>query len=415
MNAQSVVSCARAEGAARPKAPGHPLGTMSSMRFLVIASLLMLLVLFGFSDRVQAQDAGVSVPSQVEVVVIGSPHLRQMKAAERPATDGVLRKLQEFEPDLVVVEWLHPSIDPATTSNYRPLESRIDLARRWGYDPAELEPSTTRTRAQLTAAQAAALPTAAIRVELGKLHYLVGDPLNAGYQWWIADQAGADVASLKPLTKDNFEGHELEVWGFPIARDRGLEYLTPFDYQGDDAAWIWDEIVERMAFHLVAVKHGLKQGDSEWEATLGRYFAALQAEVAEGDPAWSREYGDISEAEEFLEVVSIWTTRRETRAQAADADGIAMMRRIQSPENTAEKRRMYDEVFPKISFEGLGQRLVDNWLRRNERMVDFVEQDVRRLAARKVLILVGEGHKPFLDAELRERGYRVASAQELLH
>lgn len=381
---------------------------------VVMSSLLTILVTVGFSDRLAAQDASGFVPSEVDVAVIGSPHLLQMPAAARPTTDSVLRKLMRFEPDLVVVEWLHPSIDPATTGNYRPFENRPELAQLWGYDLAELASSTSLTRAQLESAKESARSTAAIRVELGKLLYLAGDRLNAGYQWWMADQAGADVDNLASLTNENFEGHELEVWGFPIARERGLEYLTPFDYQGDDAAWIWDDIVERVATHLVEVEHGLEQGDPGWDAAMGRYFTTLQAQVAGGDSTWSREYGDIREGREFLEVVSIWTTRRGARTQPADANGIAMMRRLQSPEYMAEKRRMYDDVFPRISLDGLGRRLVDNWLLRNERMVDFVAQDARRLGARRVLILVGEGHKPFIDAELRERGYRVASALDLL-
>lgn len=361
-----------------------------------------------------AQGIDEPAPAQVEVVVIGSPHLRQMDEADRPATDGVLPKLQRFEPDLVVVEWLHPSIDPATTGNYRPFTDRVDLARRWGLDLGGLDSSITRVRAVIDSAKRSDGNTDSLRVELGKLLYLSGDRLNAGYQWWIAEQGGPQVDSLKPLTRDNFEGHELEVWGFPVAHAQGHEYLTPFDYQGDDAAWNWDEIVERVAVHLISEKHGLEPGDTGWEAAVERYGAMLGAQVAGADSVWLREYGDIAEAREFLEVVTIWTARRAAQGPEPERDGLAMLRRIQSPGHIADKRRMYDDVFPRISLDGLGRRLVDNWLRRNERMVDFVDQDIRRLDARRVLILVGEGHKPFLDDELRERGYQVVSALEVL-
>ncbi len=90
------------------------------------------------------------------------------------------------------------------------------------------------------------------------------------------------------------------------------------------------------------------------------------------------------------------------------------MRYNQSPEHDARSRFMYAQVFPRISLNGLGQRLVDNWKLRNRRMVDFVEQDVKRLNRKRVLILVGEGHRPFLLDELKKRGYRIRPASEFM-
>lgn len=58
-------------------------------------------------------------PAQVEVVVVGTPHLSQMNPKGKPAIDLIRRGLARFDPDHIAVEWLHPSIDPATTNNYQ--------------------------------------------------------------------------------------------------------------------------------------------------------------------------------------------------------------------------------------------------------------------------------------------------------
>lgn len=46
-------------------------------------------------------------------------------------------------------------------------------------------------------------------------------------------------------------------------------------------------------------------------------------------------------------------------------------------------------------------------MRRNERMLNFALADVQRLGSRRVMILVGAGHKFAIEDLLRQRGYRV--------
>lgn len=352
-------------------------------------------------------------PTQVEVIVVGSPHLRQIDPKDRPPTDRIRRALARFEPDHVVVEWLHPSVDPSTTGNYRPFENLDSLARLWGYDRDPLDVALVRTLDSLGRRKLHGLPTASTRVELGKLRYLSRDRLNAGYQWWIAERSGAEVSDLERLTSGNFENHELEVWGFPIAFERGIEYLTPFDYQGDDAAWIWTDIVAAVAVHAIEKKHGLKEGDVGWDDAVERYSRSMQAHASKEDSSWLGQYGDIQEVAEFAQVVDLWNAKRSKEGRDHPA-GLPTMRYLQTEEHEANKRYMYDEVFPRISLDGLGRRLVDNWILRNRRMVDFVEQDVERLGRTRVMILVGEGHRPFIDEELRKRGYRVMPTIEFI-
>jgi hypothetical protein len=288
------------------------------------------------------------------------------------------------------------------------------LAQSWGYRLDDNETALARTREALATQERQGQSVAALRVELGKQYYLSRDRLNAGYQWWIAERDGSDVADLKRLTTDNFRGHELEVWGFPIALAHDINFITPFDYQGKDAGWIWDEIVQLVAFHAVSVKHGLKQGDEGWERVLEQYFNGMAAWASSGDGTWLEEYGSIPEVAEFADVVRIWTARRSAKPPYDKQAGLAAMHYYQTPAHAADTRYLYDEVFPLISLDGLGQRLVDNWIQRNRRMADFVEQDLKRLRSRRVLVIVGEGHKPFLDAEFVRRRYNVINATEFL-
>ena len=382
--------------------------------------LLGVMVSLSLAGQVQARQPSQTAaqpfdPTRVEVVVVGVPHLQQIDQEDWPATALILRILARFAPDHIALEWLHPGIDPATTTNYAPLENPAVLAKLWGVDRAQVDTTLTQTADVLRLQQSSGLPSAPTRVALGKLYYLRGDLLNAAYQWWIADQEGEGVSDLKRLTYDNFSRHEIGVWGFPLAYEQGLAYLTPFDYQGEDAAWIWMEIVEAVMVHAIEQRHGLHPGEAGWDTAAAEFGSAAEAYANGRDPAWLSMYGDIKEVAEFAEVVDIWTARRSNPRAEDDPTGLSQMRYVQSSEHTVDKRYMYDAVFPKISLHGLGQRLVDNWILRNRRMVDFVEQDIKRLHRSRVLLLVGEGHRPFLDDEFVRRGYRVRPAEALFN
>ncbi|MFO7608822.1 MAG: hypothetical protein R6X35_06435 [Candidatus Krumholzibacteriia bacterium] len=194
------------------------------------------------------------------------------------------------------------------------------------------------------------------------------------------------------------------------AKGRPTHAGDPFDYQGEDARWIWFDIVMRVMAHAIQQKHGLLEGDEGFAAAFGRYADMLEAYAGGDDPAFIKEYGDLEAVREFIAVFNAWEDRRNARDQAGETDGLAHLRRVQSDAYAAQKREMYEDVFPMITLDGLGQQLADNWMLRNARMIDFVEQDARRFASERILIIVGEGHKPFLDDELRQRGYKVVSS-----
>lgn len=76
----------------------------------------------------------------------------------------------------------------------------------------------------------------------------------------------------------NFEGHELRTFGFHIAREQGLEYLTPFDYQGPDAgSEIWGETLDLLSARAVRAKHGLEEGYPGWEERVEQFVTFRRA------------------------------------------------------------------------------------------------------------------------------------------
>jgi hypothetical protein len=47
-------------------------------------------------------------------------------------------------------------------------------------------------------------------------------------------------------------------------------------------------------------------------------------------------------------------------------------------------------------------------------MADFVDQDIKARKSSRVLVIVGSGHRLFLENELRRRGYGLMAASDLL-
>ncbi|MCD4748751.1 MAG: hypothetical protein K8R59_05185 [Thermoanaerobaculales bacterium] len=391
---------------------GRHIGVLLS--WLIVSLSLQLPSSAGEDTTLNVDNEKAVHPGQVDVVVIGCAHLMYLDPSDVPATDDILRALQEYEPDHMVVEWLHPSIDPASVDRYEPLGDLGTLARLWGYDLVNVEATLAETRTDLDSLKANGLPEAAIRIEMGKLYYLGTDQLNAGYQWWIARNLGANVKDLERLTQNNFEGHELEVFGFAIARREGLEYITPFDYEGEDALWDFGAVLNRTVEHAIKTKHGLKDGDKGFDEVAGEFGKAFQAWLNSGDGAFLDQYGSIKEIVELVRFFDDRKKTEEANQRIKDATGIAAMRFNQSAEHMEQERHGYYDVIAGLSIDGLGRRLVGNFELRNRYMVDFLEQDIRELGSKRVMVIVGAGHKLFLEKILRERGYRIVPSMDFM-
>ena len=355
--------------------------------------------------------------AKVEVMVVGSYHLRQINPDEIPISADLIRlSLMKYKPDHIVVEWLHPSIDPATTFNYRPFANPEALARLWGYQLPKIKENLEATK-QLLESQKKINSNpqviSQIRTELRKLYYLDKDLLNAGYQWWLVQQLGGDVLDYKGLALNNFRGHELEEFGFKIAQKQGLEYITPFDYQGKEAgSEVWGEIIEKLGVLAIQKKHGVKESDEEWKNLADEFNKIRQAFEEKRDKSLREKYGDVKEVREYIEA---WEGFDWANAQIPTTrDGLSQMRYVQSPQYLAIERKVQLEIVPKISVNNLGQARTDGNLRRNELMMNFAEADIKRLNSKRVMIIVGYGHKFFLEDLLKKRGYKIVPSTDFM-
>ena len=343
----------------------------------------------------------------VEIMVFGTEHLNLVDQTKNPiAIDKVRDALAKFEPDLIVLEWLHPSVDRAAAFNYAPLGDGPTLRRLWGMTDATADAARI---AALKAEIAATPDAAAARIELGKLLYLSGDQLNAAYQWWRADRAGADIGDLKRLSRNNMAGHEIGVWGFEIAAARGHEYVSPFDYQGTDiGSEVWGQMLE--ALRERGLRHdGLAPGAPGYEAAATAFDTAREAFEAGTSDAWLDRYGRLPEIAEYARAwrgFSLFAERR----PPPDPAGLAMVRWLQSDDHLAVERRVNDELVRQISIDGLGAKRGEGNIERNRRMAHFARQDIERLHARRVLVIVGATHRYFLKPIFEEMGLKWVPA-----
>lgn len=384
------------------------------------AARVMLVIAFCFAG-VFAQEpkpATVFDPGAVEVTVVGSYHLRQINQDETPVAGNVIaRSLMKYKPDHIVVEWIHPSIDHASTFNYRSLGDLPTLARLWGYQLPKVAEAMDATKRQLEEqkrnSQIQSQTIAATRIELAKLYYLSKDQLNAAYQVWRAQQLGGDVQELKRLTSDQLRGHEIEVFGFEIARAQSLEYITPFDYQGDDVgSEVWDDILKQLRIFVVAKKHGVKESHPKWKELADDFDKDRSAFEEKRDKALGEKYGDIKEVREYMAAFegydNMYAQIPKTR------DGLSQMRFIQSEQYQAIERKIHMEIVTGISVGGLGAKRTAGNVHRNVRMMDFAEADIKRLGTKRVMIIVGQTHKFFLEDILKKRGYKIVQSSEFM-
>lgn len=253
----------------------------------------------------------------------------------------------------------------------------------------------------------------AVRIELGKLYYLRGDQLNAGFQWWPASEAGADVLELSRLASNNFRGHELRELGFKIARSSGLEYLTAFDYQGPEAgSFVWGEMVDSLSKIAVRRKYGISPSDLSWESRRRGFHAQRRKFDEIGDSEFVKTFGDVVEVRQYIDVMEGLKT--ESGRAPRERDGLTLMRWYQSKEYEESERRSQLKWIRGISFGGFGEKRWKGIRRRNELMLDYAVRDVRQLGKRKILIIVGSGHKFDFEDHLKDRSFTVVPSRGLI-
>lgn len=380
------------------------------------AQLLRLTIAVMLSGASLAAQARTT--ARVEVMVLGSMHLRQRDPAAPPVNvAGVRQAMRAFAPDAVVIEWLHPSIDPATTFNYPRLADRAALARLWGMPLARVQARTDSLRATIaTLGSGVALRTtrAAARRDLARLLYLGGEEANAAYQWYRARLEGAADPDAERLVTELLGGHEAGVWGFSIAAEQDLERIVPFDYQGPLAGSdVWGEMLGAMRdTALVLVDRVVRTDTASWRAAATRYDSLRTLFESSRDPAWARRYGAAPGTRDYETAFRMFDDA--ARELPAESDGMTQMRYYQGAQSIATERRVQERGTGGIAFAGFGARRFEGLMARNRKMVDFIEADLAGRDVRRVLVVVGVGHKWALEEILRERGYIVRPSSELL-
>jgi hypothetical protein len=311
------------------------------------------------ADDTSGREASSDTP---RILVLGTSHLAQTE--ERvPDTEvaAVVDSLRSYAPDMVVVEYLPPDWPYGRGRDYRTEFDLAAYARDWG---VPLDSVATRLeRLERPAREVNALGEERT-CELARLHFLRRDFPSALYHWLDADCAAERDSAIAERIEARGE-HEMARIAFPLARPAGLTRVVSFDYQGEDTRWF--------------------MGDS------------LFGEI--------REEGT---ARERAELDSLMQKLEDFRAQIPPLAEVSLVDRLRfhnSPEWIEAQREVYEEVFPGLTYDSAGARQTANYWGRNRHMFEEIEEAVQRERPERILVVVGAGHKYFLDELVGERGW----------
>lgn len=322
-----------------------------------------------------ASDGEASEAAAPEILIVGTEHLAQ-REEPRPAVEvaAVVDSLRPYRPDMVVVEYLPASWPVGEGRDYRWEFDDASYAASWGVPLDSAGERLAALEAELDGVAYHGL-SEAHRCTLARLHFLTRDRANALYYWTDAD-CPAESDSLLTEWIDHRGGHEMARVAFPLARASGLRSVVSFDYQGDDARWflgpeLFDEI--------------RSQGSEAEVAALDSVMGEIEAFRAHNREMESGSY-------------------------------IRSMRYKNSAEWIETQRRLYEEVMPVLTYaDSAGRRQTDNYWLRNERMFERIEEAVAAREPDRILVVVGSGHKYFLDELAERQGYRWVDPLEYLN
>lgn len=298
-----------------------------------------------------------SLPGQEapEILILGTPHLSQAERSFPPAaTDSVVEALERYRPDMVAVEYLPASWPEGKGRDYRPGFDLTEYARRWDAPDAGSATLSDSARA------------ADSRCRGARFYFLQRDLVNAAYRWTAADCSAERDSAIGAFLSDIGE-HEMVRIAFPVARSAGVERVVSFDYQGEDARWF------------------ISPG----------YLKSL---AGEGGPGVEAQVDSLTaEMEAF----------RAREAEFEENHGLTeILRRRNSGFWLDEQERVYEEVLPRLSHRDAGRRQTENyWLRNREMFANIRAAADQRGDVERILVVVGAGHKYFLDELAREAGW----------
>ncbi|GEM_PF-1184680 len=306
----------------------------------------------------------------VSVLVLGTSHLAQEEEkVDSVQVDRINSALAEYNPDVVAVEYLPADYPRGKGRDYRTEFDIKKYASEWDMSVSETD--------SIVKAYQSGSGWASNPCRLAKRYFLQYDIMNAYYYW---DQN--DCTAIKKFEQitdwiDYWKHHESVRLGYPIARSNSVRELTNFDYQGDDAQWFIDKYaLDRLKDgHIGAIY-------TFWP--LIPYVGSIRG-------VYPNHYGNIDSY-------------------------IKELHKKNSPEYIGLQYWVYEEKMRSITWndDSVGSRQTENYWLRNKKMFENVEDAINEKNADRALIIVGSGHKYFLDELVRKSDYRWIDPREYL-
>lgn len=300
------------------------------------------------------------------VLILGVPHLTQddygFAATE---FDAVTDALSRYEPALVVVEHLPPDWPAGQGRDYRPGFDLDTYAQLWELTRADAEALTG-----LVEPDASDIDQPC---QLGRAYFLQRDLATAHHLWSVHDCADVHGDDDIEAWWEEWSDHELGRIAQPVARANGVWELVSFDHRGRDTRWL-----------------------------LGEEVLSWQALRAPGD-LW-----------QMLPTVNPRTREFNAHTEAHDASPASLLHHLNGPAWAALQYWSYEQQLPGIEVNDVGQRQLDNYWGRNQHLFERLDTAVRERKPERVLVVVGAGHRYFLDELAREAGYRWIDPRDWL-
>lgn len=340
--------------------------SVSSLRWLALVAALAVGACGSGQDDAGtgAEDASDRGPSAdaPRILILGTSHLAQTEERVPDAeVAAVVDSLRSYAPDMVVVEYLPPDWPYGRGRDYRTEFDLASYAEDWG---VPLDSVTSRLERLERRVRGGDALDEERTCELARLHFLRRDFPSALYHWLDADCAAERDSAIAERIEARGD-HEMARIAFPLARPAGLTRVVSFDYQGDDTRWF--------------------MGDS------------LFGEI--------REEGTARERAELDSLVQEIEAFRAQIPPLSEVSLVDLLRFQNSPQWIEAQREAYEEVIPRLSYDSAGARQTANYWGRNRRMLEEIEEAVQRERPERILVVVGAGHKYFLDELARERGW----------
>jgi len=307
-----------------------------------------------------------------EILVLATPHLSGTPEGWDPAVLApLLERLERFRPNLITIEalsgqgvsalWQYRAVYGETATDYGGRIMMMAASARvgTGLDMAEAEAELRRLLAAWPAA-----PTPAQRRRLAALFAAAGDPNSALVQWWRLDPSerraddGINAGLAAQLGEYERRRNENHLVGSRLAARLGLERVWPIDAQDDDV-------------------FTPAQSEAFGRDVFAPMSTRLRADPRMGPVVAAAEH--LGSADELLATYRLLNRRATGAAQSE-----------------LEWRAMVERAWP----GDLGRVRLAGWEVRNLRMAANIRQAISGVPGGRVLVIVGSGHKPWLEAYL---------------